>query len=204
MNRHADFGLPALANDDYDLRPPRLYGPQYDQPPMRRGSNQVLDRVDLRDRVIGLVARQDVFHEGAGFRVAHLLLRNRRSQVLLQRLADGRKRHPGRWGSSVAAYVASGEDYADAVRRRTRQELGVEVGDLTHLGTILMEEEGGSSKFVAVFSAQWDGEIQIDRSHVSDVRFSAVRDIQRDLEAEPNRFTPTFLRLADHYLAQAG
>lgn len=77
------------------------------------------------------------------------------------------------------------------------------MGELIHLGTTRMDEEGGCSKFVAVFSAQWDGEIRIDRSHVSEVRFAAVRDILRDLEAEPGRFTPTFLHLAERYLARA-
>lgn len=171
---------------------------------MSHGSQQLLDRVDARDRVIGSVQRQHVFREGSNFRVAHLFLYNVHSELLLQRLAPGRKRHPGRWGSSVAAYVSAGEDYEGAIRRRALQELGVRLDTVKHVGTSRMEEEGGCIKFIGVFAAQWNSKIRIDRSHVSEARFTAVEQILQDREAEPNRFTPTFLHLADRYLAGSG
>ncbi len=170
---------------------------------MNRGVDQVLDRVDDRDRVIGLVRRNEVFRKRANFRVAHLLLYNRRSQVLLQQLARGRKRQPGRWGSSVAAYVSAGEGYADAIRRRAKEELGVEVRALTHLGTTRMDEESGCRKFIGVFAARWDGELKIDRSHIEKVRTAGRDEVLEECRSEPSRFTPTFLHLAERYVAAA-
>ena len=167
---------------------------------MSQKREQVLDRVDGGDRVVGRVLRQDVFREKANFRVAHLLLFNKHSQVLLQRLAFSRKRHPGRWGSSVAAYVSAGEEYSDAVLRRAKQELGVEIDSLTPLGTTRMEEQNGCSKFIGVFSANWDGEIRIDQSHISQMQFADPCEVLHKCQAEPSKFTPTFLHLAGRYL----
>ena len=82
---------------------------------MSQKREQVLDRVDGGDRVVGRVLRQDVFREKANFRVAHLLLFNKHSQVLLQRLAFSRKRHARRWGSTVSAYISAGREYSDAI-----------------------------------------------------------------------------------------
>ena len=169
---------------------------------MSQRREQVLDRVDASDRVVGRVLRQHVFREKANFRVAHLLLFNEHSQVLLQRVAFTRKRHAGRWGSSVAAYVSAGEEYSDAILRRAKQELGVEIDSLTPLGTTRMDEENGCSKFIGVFSANWDGEIRIDQSHISQVHFVDPCEVLRKCQAEPSKFTPTFLHVADRYLGQ--
>ena len=167
---------------------------------MRDSARQLLDRVDMRDRVVGSVRRGDVFREGANFRVAHLLLFNGRGEVLLQRLARGRRRHPGRWGSSVAAYVAAGESYEEAIKRRTLEELGVQVDTVEPYGKTLMDEESGCKKFISLFSGRWDGALQIDPSHISEVQFVAVSEVLRTRDKEPWKLTPTFLHLVDRYL----
>ena len=159
--------------------------PPYGQQSMSQKGQQVLDRVDGGDRVVGQVLRQDVFRDKANFRVAHLLLFDKRSQVLLQRLAQSRKRHAGRWGPSVAAYVSAGEEYSDAILRRAKQELGIEIDSLTPLGTTRMEEENGCRKFIGVFSANWDGEIRIDQSHISEVQFADPCEVLRKCQSEP-------------------
>ena len=92
--------------------------------PMRSTALQLIDSVDSRDRVIGSVTRRDVLRQGANFRVAHLFLFNDNSELLLQRLAASRPRHPGCWGSSVATYVNAAETYQEAIFRRTFEELG--------------------------------------------------------------------------------
>lgn len=169
---------------------------------MSHGSQQVLDRVDGQDRVIGSIVREDVFRKRANFRVAHLFLFNGRSEILLQRLASTRRRHPSRWGSSVAAYVSAGERYEDAVRRRAREELGLSLISLKQLGISRMEEDNGCCKFIGLFSALAEGAMKIDPSHVSEVRFVEVTDVLKGCQADPTRFTPTFIHLAGRFLAE--
>ena len=167
----------------------------------RHHSQQVLDRVDTGDRVVGSVRRRDVFRQSVNFRVAHLLLFNKRGDLLVQRLAKTRERHPGRWGSSVAAYVASGESYREAIERRTWEELGVQVEFVRLLGKTSMDEASGCKKFISVFSGCWDGAFAIDDSHISEVRFVPVKEVLRTRKEEPGRLTPTFLHVVDCYLA---
>ena len=160
---------------------------------------QVLDAVDEADRVVGLVRRSEVFRRKSNFRVAHLFLFNQRGELLIQQLAKRRSRHPGCWGSSVAAYVASGERYKDAIVRRARQELGIQAQDLELVGQTSMEEEG-CTKFISVFTGCCDGGFSVDTSHISQVHFAPVDEILRAAEMEPWMFTPTFLLLVQSYL----
>ena len=171
----------------------------YEPRPVNYGVHQLLDAVDCHDRVVGSVRRAGVFPRRANFRAAHLFLFNRQSERLLQRLALSRSRHPGCWGSSVAAYVNAGESYRQAVERRAQQDLGVQVEGLQLRGKTSMAEEG-STKFVTLFTGQWDGPLIVDSSHIAQVRFLPVEKLVAVRRAEPWTFTPTFAQLLDLYL----
>ena len=163
------------------------------------GPQQILDAVDKEDRVVGSVRRGDVFRVGANFRVAHLFLFNDRSEMLVQRLASSRPRHPGCWGSSVAAYVNSGESCREAIERRAQQELGVLLECVTFLGKTSMSDDK-CLKFISLFLGSWHGPLAIDTSHISKIRFLPVADLLRARKSEPWLFTPTFVHLLDmHY-----
>src|SRR5918911_1858910 len=87
--------------------------------------SDIIDAVDARDEVIGTVKRSEVFTKKIGFRVVHAFVFNPHGALLLQRIAAHRDRHPLQWGSSVAGYVLAGESYDEAIRRKTRLELGL-------------------------------------------------------------------------------
>ena len=162
-------------------------------------SQQVLDAVDETDQVVGTATRADVFRLRTNFRVAHLFLFNQRGELLLQRLAVGRNRHPGCWGSSVAAYVTSGETYGEAIARRTREELGIRVQDLKLLGKTSMADEG-CTKFIGAFTGRCEGPLVVETSHIAEVRFVPVPDVVQARRIEAWNFTPTFVHLVDLYL----
>lgn len=161
--------------------------------------HQLLDAVDKEDQVVGSVRRREVFRLGANLRVAHLFLFNDHSEMLIQRLAPTRSRHPQCWGSSVAAYVNSGESYRKAIERRAKQELGVALESVTLLGKTSMSDDK-CLKFISLFSGSWNGRLTIDTGHIAGVRFVPVANILRARKSEPWLFTPTFVHLLDiHY-----
>ena len=169
---------------------------------MRTGStsNHVIDTVDFRDRVIGSVMRNDALRLRASFRVAHLFLFNEGSDLLIQRLAASRPRHPGCWGSSVATYVKSAETYEGAIIRRTSEELGVRLQDPSFVGKTAMVDEG-STKFICLYSAMWNGPINVDTEHISQASFLSMDEVAQLRQDEAWMLTPTFLHLWDEFRA---
>lgn len=159
-----------------------------------------VDVVDLADRPIGMIARREVLPVRANFRVVHVFLRDGAGRVLLQQLSATRERNPLRWGSSVAAYLFSGETYEEAARRRLSQELNVTNVQLSRVGKTSMLDER-SIKFVEVYEANYDGPVTIDESHISRVAFDTIEHIAAELKANPATFTPTFRVLFPFFVA---
>jgi isopentenyl-diphosphate Delta-isomerase len=158
----------------------------------------LLDRVNELDQPIGTVHRRDVFALHANFRVAHVFILNSAGELLLQELAPARRRHPGRWGASLAAYVAAGEGYAQAAIRRLGEELGIASVHLEEIGKTQMLDEG-CRKFITLFTCQNNGPFEIDSSHIAKVEFHTLGAVRDAAAQDPSRFTPTFLHLLDFY-----
>jgi isopentenyl-diphosphate Delta-isomerase len=159
--------------------------------------DMMIDAVTDTDTPFGVVRRDEVFSRRANFRVVHILIFNSSGDLLIQRLAATRTRHPGYWGSSVAGYLFSGEGYEAAAQRRVAEELGLHV-DLRYIGKTVMDDQG-CHKFIGVFTAKFNGPFDFDRTHIDAVEFVAPRVIRDLRNAGDPKFTPTFLRVLTFY-----
>jgi isopentenyl-diphosphate Delta-isomerase len=153
-------------------------------------AESLIDQVDRSDRPIGQMPRGDALRTGANFRTVHVFVFHE-DQLLLQRLAPQRERHPGLWGSSVAAYLHAGESYERAARRRLCEELGLR-GDLLEVGKMQMRDER-SLKFVELFELR-DGPARIrEPNHIAELSYWREGDLVTAVEERSDMFTPTFL-----------
>lgn len=164
----------------------------------------LIDVVDESDRPVGTIQRGRVLDEGKAFRVSHVWLFSG-EDLLLQQLGRHRQRHPLQWGSSAAAYLHHGETYAEAARRRLKEELGVDLR-LRCYDTSKMQD-GRSTKFIALYIGDVPRpdlpQIQ-EREHIEALRYWSPAEIRRQLKARPESFTQTFRHLYDLYVAPTG
>lgn len=158
----------------------------------------LVDAVNSNDVPVGVVARGELFQGHVNFRVAHDLIFNSHGELLLQKLAPKRLRHPGYWGSSVAAYLFAGESYRDAAERRLAQELGVHNASLEFIGKISMVDDG-CEKFVGIFAGLYDGPFSADTEHIEELEFLPLRQIHTLRDSGTRFFTPTFLKVLEFY-----
>ena len=157
------------------------------------GLDMTIDRVDENDNVISTIIRREVFEKRAGFRVIHVFIFDSRGRLLLQKLSPSRQRHPEYWGSSVAGYVFSGEEYHEAAKRRVAQELGVDLR-LDRVGKTMMNDEG-CNKFITVFESRSEGPFSPDQSHIAELRFIPVEGLLDKQDTGEIKLTPTLVHL---------
>lgn len=149
-----------------------------------------LDLVNEFDQPVGTVRRGEALRPGVGFRVVHVFVFNANGDLLIQRLAGTRDRHPGQWGSSVAGYLHAGESYEAGARRRLKEELAV-AADPSWRGKWRMQDEG-ATKFIGLFSTVADDARIAEPSHIAALDYVDPEDLGRRLVDNPRQFTETF------------
>ena len=90
-------------------------------------AEEIFDFVNERDEVIGQAPRREVHARGWWHRAVHVLVFNARGEVFLQKRSLKKDSAAGKWDSSSAGHLDTGEDYDPAAVRELREELGIEV-----------------------------------------------------------------------------
>jgi isopentenyl-diphosphate delta-isomerase len=87
--------------------------------------------VDDEGRAIGSMAKALVHHGATPLhRAFSAYLFDDRGRLLVTRRALGKQTFPGMWTNTVCGHPGPGEDDGDAIARRARFELGLQVADL--------------------------------------------------------------------------
>ncbi len=90
-------------------------------------SQELLDVVDEDDNVVAVKTRGQIHAEGLMHRAVHILIFNSAGELFLQKRSLNKDEQPGKWDSSAAGHVDSGEDYLDCAHREIHEELGIVV-----------------------------------------------------------------------------
>ncbi|MFC0432627.1 isopentenyl-diphosphate Delta-isomerase [Kutzneria buriramensis] len=125
---------------------------------------------------IGTTPKATVHHGETPLHLAFSsYLVNDAGQVLLTQRALGKKTFPGVWTNSCCGHPADGESMADAVRRRVKDELGLDVGQVELIlprFRYVAEQDGiVENELCPVFRARAYGEVAADPSEVEAARW---------------------------------
>lgn len=136
--------------------------------------DELFDRVDANDRVIGQVRRRDAHLDAALIhRSVQVLIFNDAGEVLLQRRSPTKDTYPGYYCASASGHVVAGDTYDATAAREVREELGIE----TPL-------------------------VRIDRFMVEDVRETELTTLYVGRHNGPFAFHPTETRGGAFYLPE--
>ncbi len=125
---------------------------------MNNPSDELLDVVDLDDRVIGTSPRREVIRQRLTHRCVMVLVRDAEGRVFVHRRSAEKQFAPGTYDVFVGGVVGSGESYAQAAVREAEEELGVIGVQPEPLFKFLFETEA-FSWFCDVYQARWTGPV---------------------------------------------
>ncbi|GHE60843.1 NUDIX hydrolase [Streptomyces capitiformicae] len=94
---------------------------------MSAGRIELVERVDERDEVLGVVDRGEAIRRGWLHRIATVVCRDLGGRVLVHRRPDDASRFPGHLNWMLGGATEVGESYEDAAARELAEELGVRV-----------------------------------------------------------------------------
>ena len=113
--------------------------------------DELVERVDGRDRVLGVVSRRHATLERWLHRVAVTMCRDDRGRILVHRRSEQLSRFPGLYEVVVGGAVGIGESYEQAAARELGEELGVRA--LPRLLFTFLNRSGLSPHWLGVHEA---------------------------------------------------
>ncbi len=151
--------------------------------------------VDEKDREIGQAEKLEAHKVGLLHRAFSLLLYNDKGEILLQKRAEGKYHGAGLWSNACCSHPRPGELIKDAVKRRTKEELGIK-SDCKYLFKVKYEFDMGNGlvehELDHVFVGRCDMDPDPDPKEVSDWRFVDPVNLREEMENEPEHFSPWF------------
>lgn len=162
---------------------------------MNEPAEEYFDVVDESDVVVDRLPRSEVHRLQLRHRAAHIFLFRSDGCMLIHLRSANKVEFPSVWTSSASGHVSSGEDYALSAERELQEELGVSA-DLIRFGRFPACPET-SNEFTELFVASSDDEISPDPVEIVDTRWMDPADIEAEVAAAPDSFSPAF-RLLFH------
>jgi isopentenyl-diphosphate delta-isomerase len=163
--------------------------------------------VDSEDRIVGYESKQ-ACHQGDGIlhRAFSVFIFNDHGQVLLQQRSTQKQLWPGYWSNSCCSHPRQGEEMNEAANRRLHEELGLN-SDLKFLYRFQYQasfgEAGSENELCSVYVGRSDDRVVVNVNEISQWRFVSIADLNQELSAHPDQFTPWFkmewTRLQEEY-----
>lgn len=150
--------------------------------------------VDDADHEVGHASKAEA-HAGKGIlhRAFSLFVFNPAGELLLQQRAPGKPLWPGYWANSCCSHPRGGEDMATATQRRLHEELGFTC-KLDYVFKFQYHAEfgaaGSETELCWVYVGQSQAPVQVNDTEIAAWRFIAPADLDREIAATPERFTP--------------
>ena len=155
-----------------------------------------LDVVTADDQVIGRATRQDVHARGLIHRACHVFVFRPDGQLFVQKRSEHKDNEPGRWDSSCAGHVDSGEDYLQCAVRELFEELGLRVlpDALDYRFTLPPLAETGR-ELAAVYTTITDDTLTLDPDEVADGVWLSSDQVNHWIADSPEDMTLVFRQI---------
>jgi isopentenyldiphosphate isomerase len=131
-------------------------------------SQELLDVVDENDCVIAVKTRGEIHARGLMHRAVHILLFNSKGELFLQKRSMSKDEQPGKWDSSAAGHVDSGEAYVNCARREIAEELGIVVEQPMELLFKLPASVLTGNEHCMVYRYSFDGPMVLQAEEIDD------------------------------------
>lgn len=159
--------------------------------------DEMVERVDAQDRVLGSVGRSDAVREGWLHRIAVVVCRDREGRFLVHRRADQLSRFPGYYEVGAGGAVVVGESYEQAATRELEEEFGVSAA--VRFRFKFLNRSGLSPVWLGVCDAVVPWAVIPDSHEVAWHSWLSESDLPRILREWT--FTPDTPEILDRYFA---
>lgn len=147
-------------------------------------SEEFLGVVNEKGEIIGYSARSEIHgNPSLIHRVVHVLVFNKKGELLLQKRSQNKDVAPGKWDTSVGGHVGAGEELFSSCIREMKEELGITGHKPEHLYSYI-HSNPYETELVTTYRCVYDGEISFNRNEIEEIRFWSFDEIKEIMGKE--------------------
>ena len=156
-------------------------------------SGEIFDVVDEHDEVTGQATRGEVHAQGLLHRAVHVLVFNKRGDVLLQQRSMLKDAHPGVWDSSVSGHLDAGEAYESAAVRELAEEMGIDAKCPPTEIARLKPSAATGWEHIRLYRYEHQGSIRFPAAEIESAMWFPIPVLEAWMKARPEDFASGFL-----------
>lgn len=157
--------------------------------------NDELILVDLFDNEIGYETKRETHIKGLLHRAFSVFIVNG-NKTLIQRRALDKYHSGGLWANACCSHPRRGEKLDEAVRRRMIEELGIECFVEEKFSFVYFSKYDNNLheyEFDHVFIGEYDGNIDINKAEIDEVKWIKIDELKIDIVKEPQKYATWFI-----------
>lgn len=148
--------------------------------------------VDESDREVGVREKLDAHRRGELHRAFSIFVFSPDGKILLQKRARTKYHSDGLWSNSCCSHPRPGASIEEEAQRKLHQEMGFRC-ELKEIFDFIYKAEMNNDlteyEFDHVFIGEFDGTPVPNPEEAEDWRWMDVRDLQKDLAENPERYS---------------
>lgn len=167
--------------------------------------NEKVVLVNRNDERVGTKEKLKAHQNGASLhRAFSIFIFNSEGKLLLQKRAKSKYHSGGLWSNSCCSHPRPNESLEEATKRKLKEEMGFTC-DLKEIFNFIYKEKVGELtewEFDHVFVGVCDPDPNPNPKEVSEWKWVSLEELKRDLEKNPDLYTPWFKIIMNEYYSQ--
>ena len=164
--------------------------------------NQDVILVNLHDEPVGTATKEEAHRRGDLHRAFSVFLYHE-DRLLIQQRAFHKYHSGGLWANACCSHPRPGEALEDAVRRRLKEEAGIEC-EVKEIFSFVYKhrfaEDLYEHEYDHVFLGEYCGDPVPNPEEIEAFRWISFGDLKRELAEDPENFAPWFVIAAPRVL----
>ena len=159
--------------------------------------------VDKKDNVIGKAGKLEAHQKGLLHRALSVFIFNSKGEILLQQRAAHKYHTPTLWSNTACSHPRNNELLKHAAERRLKEEMGIDCNlyyAFNFLYRTKFSNELIENELDHVFIGFSDENPKPNPSEVKNYRYINSNDLMKEINENPNIFTPWFKICVDRVL----
>ena len=158
--------------------------------------------VDETDKQIGLMPKLEAHQKAVLHRAFSVFIFNDKNELMLQKRALDKYHSPGLWTNTCCSHQRNGESNMEAGKRRLYEEMGF-MTELKETISFIYKApfDNGLTEheFDHVMIGYYNNEPNINKDEVADWKWMSLKDVKKDLNEHPERYTIWFSIIFDKF-----